>query len=156
MGHKINAFLGCDSTINRLAKNWSRNSIQLSQGLSMLFLTDNLFEDIVRLSNLKDEVSVKHFESLTPAVFSLLETYSHNGKIAYFETDYFGGVGEQSAVLFENGVQKFPIQYTNDFGGQKNDEERAINFILKELGVSKLEGQDEFDSIKLYSYRKMI
>jgi hypothetical protein len=156
MGHKINAFLGYDSTINRLAKNWSRDSIQLSQGLSMLFLTDNLFEDIVGLSNLKDEVSVEHFESLTPAIFSLLEMYSQNGKIAYFETDYFGGVGEQSAILFENGVQKFPIQYTNDFGCQENVKERAVNFVLKEFGVTKLEGQDEFDSIKLYNYRHMM
>ena len=98
MGHKINAFLGYDSTIIRLAENWSRDSIQLLQGLSMLFLTDSLFEDIMKLSDLKNKVSVEHFESLTPAILSLLEVYSHRGKIAYFETDYFGGIGEPSAV----------------------------------------------------------
>ena len=155
MGHKINAFLGYDNTISKLAKDWQRDSIQLSQGMSMLFLTYSLFGNIIELSDLKDEESAEHFESLTPEIFSLLEMYSQNGKIAYFETDYFGGVGEQAAVLFENGVLKFPIQYTNDFGGRKNDEVGAVNFVLKEFGVSKLNGQDEFESIKLYKYRHM-
>lgn len=62
-----------------------------------------------------------------------------SGKIfSKIETDYFGGFGEQSAVIFDNGLKK-PVD--------------SINDALKIMGVKKKSGMDEFDTIGLGNYR---
>lgn len=62
-------------------------------------------------------------------------------KYAIINTDYFGGVGEQFAVVYENGETIMPTK------------EGAINEALKMLGVKCVKNLDEFDSICLGNYR---
>ena len=65
------------------------------------------------------------------------------GKFAYVEAEFFGGVGGQSAAIWNEGEVVFgPVV-----------SEHAINDALKLLGVVKGEAQDEFDAIKLGAYR---
>jgi len=156
MPHCINAFLGNNERINALSELWVKGrSIQLSQGMSMLFLTDELFDDITELASIDDDVTVDGFQYLTSAIIEVLEKHSHLSKLAYFETEYFGGRGSQVAILYENGKQKFPAIFTNDITDWEVDEERAINKVLKDFNVHVLNGMDEFDSIGLGNFRKM-
>jgi len=155
MGHCIRAFLGYSETICSFAESWLKSPRCLSQGLSMLFLTDELFDDITELANIDNELRMEGFDYLTSAIVLELEERSRRDKLAYFETEYFGGKGSQAAILFENGKQKFPAIFTNDMDIWQPNDERAINIILREFGVYKLTGKDEFDSVGLSYFRSM-
>jgi hypothetical protein len=61
------------------------------------------------------------------------------GKYGIIQTDYFGGSGTQRAALYENG--------------ERTLSNADINAVLKELGVEKHSGLDEFDTINLSNYR---
>ncbi|MBV1909351.1 MAG: hypothetical protein KUG78_08510 [Kangiellaceae bacterium] len=56
-------------------------------------------------------------------------------------TDYFGGVGEQIAAVYQGDTQKFPPS------------EDGISNALKEIGVKRSLFKDEFDTIGLGKYR---
>ncbi len=58
------------------------------------------------------------------------------------DTDYFGGVGEQRAVLYKNGQALFASQAPD-----------AINQVLRRWGVKAENGKDEFDTLGLGKYR---
>jgi len=67
--------------------------------------------------------------------------------IAKIETDYFGGSGQQSAKLFINNKKVY------DKSSEQDWSLNPINDVLKEMGVQRLDGQDEFDTIGLSKYR---
>ena len=70
-----------------------------------------------------------------------------NGKtVAYVRTDYFGGCGDQSATVTENGKE---ICHGNTELGHAS----PINEALRLLGVKKTPGKDEFDTVGLGNYR---
>ena len=65
-----------------------------------------------------------------------------NRLVAKIETDYFGGVGDQSATVWEN---KKTIYTQSGYG--------TINCALELLGVGPKEGNDAFDTLQLGKYR---
>ena len=67
--------------------------------------------------------------------------------IAKIVTDYFGGSGHQEAKIFVNNKKEYDKSSEFDWS------ERPINTVLKMMGVSKKDRQDEFDTIKLSNYR---
>ncbi len=162
--HCIRGFIGKEGIIKDFANNWiEAKPVTLAQGFSIIFLTDELYDSIVELIDSKLEVDYKEFfYYLSPSIYEVLIQESRNGKLAYIETDYFGGVGTQSAVLFENSKIKIKPLKTETFWDEKTNSfchkpegEKAINIVLKELGVYKEKGRDEFDSIGLGSLRRM-
>jgi len=62
-------------------------------------------------------------------------------KFALIQTDYFGGVGEQWATVYENGMRTFKTT------------EGGINSALSKIGVVKAASKDEFDTVGLGKYR---
>lgn len=68
---------------------------------------------------------------------------SQHGPVAYVETDYFGGVGEQSAILCE-ARQRLVTSRDGD----------AINQVLARMGVLCVGDDDEFDSLGLGLFRR--
>ena len=124
--------------------------------MCMLFLTDSLYNEIVEATSENDMQTTEGFLFLTPAIALELKKYSlNNGKLAYIETDYYGGVGSQSAVLFENGEKTICSVSDNSSLSQlpMNMNEWPINSVLIALGVRK--SLDEFESINLDDYRCM-
>ncbi len=77
-----------------------------------------------------------------------IKEFGKDKMIAKIETDYFGGSGNQSAKLFVNNERIY----------SKSDEQdwsiKPINDVLKMMGVQRLSGNDEFDTIGLGKYRK--
>jgi hypothetical protein len=71
-----------------------------------------------------------------------------HGPVAYAEAEYFGGVGEQRAVLWQDGRARL---FESELPG-------AINTALKALDAERVpastgRAQDEFDSVGLGRYR---
>lgn len=143
MPHCIKAFIRKKEVVEKLASEWLSVPIELPQGFFMLFLTEELFDNITELSDIKNELDNK-FECFTSAIASVMEYHSFKTTLAYIETEYFGGLGSQCGVLYENG--KLQIQATWEDG--------IINKILNKMGVLKLK-EDEFDSLNLGNYRHM-
>ena len=165
--HCIRGFIGKEEIIKAFTDNWvEAKPVTLYQGLAIIFLTRKLYDDIEELANSKiDTEYSQFFEYLSPSIYEILVQESRIGKLAYIEIDYFGGCGSQSAILFENSkikIQQIKIQQikTETLWDEKTynyyhkpEGEKAINIVLKELGVYKVKGKDEFDSIGLGKYR---
>ena len=71
-----------------------------------------------------------------------IREYGKDKTIAKITTDYFGGVGEQTAKLFINNERVY--------NGEKGS---PINEVLKRMGVLRKDGMDEYDTIGLGRYR---
>lgn len=77
-----------------------------------------------------------------------MEEHSVNCKLGYIETEYFGGIGGQGAVFYEDGKMTIAPTWEDGFSG-------TINRILSELGVKIIGYEDEFESIGLHRFRSM-
>ena len=125
----------------------------------MIKLNNDLLDDINDLAGKSGADPYNEFTYLSQSLSELLKNNSDKTRLAYVETEYFGGIGAQIAILYENGEPvKGPLktESTWDNVNQKfvhNPEgDRAINSILKFMGVYRKGELDEFDSIKLGWY----
>lgn len=66
--------------------------------------------------------------------------------ISSISTDYFGGLGEQSATLYVDGK----VGYDGD---TENGDPEPINNALRFMGVESIGENDEFDTVGLGNYR---
>lgn len=146
MGHCIRAVIGTRDSARRLAEDWLRAKvIELPQDFAMIFMTDDLLEDVGELLEVSDEQCFPELEYFTEEVKELIEYYSFRTKLTYIETDYFGGTGTQAGVLYENGRIAIGPRRGNG----------TINILLREMGVWCYPDKDEFDMLKLGKYRHM-
>ncbi len=149
MGHSIRAIIGFHEVIQKPADDWvCAKEIKLPQGFGMIFCTIELLEDIEELlkrsGKAADASDFPELDYFDASVKELMENYSQGAKLAYVETDYFGGAGTQAGILYENGKPAAP-----------KSGEGAINALLKELGVRRDPDKDEFDMLDLGKYRRM-
>ncbi|MBR6580281.1 MAG: hypothetical protein IKK66_03190 [Ruminococcus sp.] len=143
MGHMI---IGKDHVIRSIAECWVYvEMIKLPQEFALVFLNDNLFDDIEKLIDLKNTCDYPHLNYLTNSVIEFLKVNSLKGQLLYMETDYFSRYGTQVGVIFENGDIKCEPMHGDG----------TVNHLLKLLGVRKLLQKDEFDTLELYKYRYM-
>jgi hypothetical protein len=76
-----------------------------------------------------------------------IRDFGKDKTVGVISTDYFGGSGHQEGKLFVNNKKEY--EGSSEF----NWSERPINTILMKMGISKKDGQDEFDTIGLSNYR---
>ncbi|WP_225992740.1 hypothetical protein [Actinomadura rudentiformis] len=122
--------------------------VPLSQHLSLLPMTDALF----------DAVTVAGAPGLdgfwkAPAGFDrVLATCSAAGPVAYIEADYFGGVGTQTAQVWDAGkVILGPLHLAE--GESSPAAGTPISQALRRLGAVKGDHIDEFDAVGLGRHR---
>jgi len=141
MGHQINGLLATKEHLDRLAEQLGLSqSKRLRQDFGFLPLDD---EDLDRIF-VQPGSYHSEFIYLSAALVSLLLEHSTGKAIAYIETDYFGGMGDQSAVLARSG--KLVFGPTRGPG--------SINRVLQIMGVAKFDPDlDEFDTIGLDQIR---
>lgn len=140
--HVIEAIIAQEKTTKDIESRFVQaKSIPLSQGYSMIPLTDELKDD---LDELVDNSKLKYecFKKLTKSVYEILQDSSSLGKVAYIETEIFGGSGSQAAIVWEYGKV---IQGPDSSGITTN----PINLALHRLGVRIVSMQDEFDELNL-------
>lgn len=149
MGHCIRAIIGTHEAVQGLAEDWVyAKETELPRGFGMIFCTIKLLENIEELMESSgeavDEPNIPELEYFDAAVHELMESYSLRTKLAYIETDYFGGTGTQAGILYENGKPAAP-----------KSGEGTVNALLKDLGVWRKPDKDEFNMLGLEKYRHM-
>lgn len=159
--HCIRAIITLEPMIDHIEKDWIKaKKVSLSQNIALIPITLELGEDIDELIAKGSEMAFQPFYYLSKSLHFLLKERSHRSILGYVETDYFGGVGSQSSILYQDQrVELGPL--TTETVWDENRREyvhhpegkRAINQVLRRLGVWRVHGADEFDSIGLGHYR---
>lgn len=139
MGHEINGFL-VFSEDRELVESKLPGSRGVALGHLFFFpLVDDVVIQVIDAKTLPEAITTPWLVSIVGADLST----TSKSPVAYIETEYFGGHGEQTAVFWVGGK----IQYfgQNSYG--------PINHALRTLGVKATADLDEFDTVGLARYR---
>ena len=143
MGHNVTGLIADAGLLQKFAARYRLHQpVSLAHGLAILPLRD---EDIDAFIPAPQNGYSEGFIYLSQQLASVLQDASGEAAVMYFETEYFGGVGAQRAVVYENGACVFGPE-SADFG--------PINEGLALLGIrTQSPAQDEFETIGLHRYR---
>jgi hypothetical protein len=155
MSHCIQVILAKEEIINNFCQKWVHaRKLSLKQGFALIPMTTSLKEDIEELINNQESDSYEKLEHFSASIEELVKEESGNGAIVWFETNYSGGSGKQSAILYKNQQTEGPFNTVTTWDNIKLEltdkpaGERAINNVLHKLGVySKY--RDEFGVLNL-------
>ncbi|GAB3465104.1 hypothetical protein [Actinophytocola sediminis] len=123
--------------------------VPLGQRLSLLPMTDTLFDAVTVAGSPR----LDGFWKAPAGLGRTLATCSANGPVAYVEAEYFGGTGEQSAMVWDAGqvamgylhlAEKAPVPAVGT----------PISQALRRLGVSTGDQHDEFAAVGLGRHRR--
>ena len=123
---------------------WGANIVSLRQGISLIPVEDEWRDDYFPASK-EIPYPESDFRSLTASLEYELRNHSYQGLIAYVEAEFFGGIGDQRAIAWENGNVVYGPVSVEDIG--------PISQALRLLGVQKQGFHDEFDAVGLQAYR---
>jgi len=118
----------------------SLRPVVLEQGFCLFPLSDELIESLGVLHS-RPLLDSNILPNELTDIFAKLSAI---GPLLYFETEYFGGQGDQLAIVFENGKITF---------GPSKNTIGPINEGLRLLGVKAKVNSDEFDAIGLGTER---
>lgn len=141
MSHRVAAFVARVEVLRAGTAHLPHARVApLAQGFGLLPLTADLLDEIGETAAEGEEVLVY----LTPGAARLARALSASGGVAYVETDYFGGSGEQGAAAW--------------VGGEGVMEPRrarlgTVNEALRRIGIAAGAGVDEFDAAGLHRHR---
>jgi hypothetical protein len=146
--HSIALFVGNRQVCERLKSSIDRGEIvPLPQGFCALILfAEN--GGSIWAEDIPDPVP--GFQCLRRSWADLAGKASVGAMIAYVETEYFGGAGNQAAVVYQNG-QIVTGPTTGDSGSRS---EWPINAAMRSLGVKRGDYVDEFAAIGFGLVRK--
>jgi hypothetical protein len=143
MGHHIHGAIGARAAIERLsaALGGRAHVVALEAGLFWYPLSDEALDALddgggPKLAIAEDAA----FVHLVPGVAGAIAAASGDG-LAYIETDYFGGVGDQRAACWIRGERVLA--------------NGLVNRALALLGVRASAGKDEWDTVGLGKHRRM-
>jgi len=145
MGHAISALLIRRKIDLVAVRELGLVSMELDQGLTIIPLSADLCD------RLSDELSAPGSMADRPlfdtkAVHRVAELVAPAARFAIIETDYFGGTGDQAAVVYEAGHAVLPGRSAS-IG--------PINDALLALGVVSNGSQDPFDTVGLGRFRRV-
>ena len=142
MGHCINGIIAPIDVLRRLAaeQNLHKPAV-LSDSLGFIPLNPEHLEIMFPEQGVYD----KSMTYLSQALKTFLVSLSLQDRVAYIETEYFGGVGQQSAAVYDKAECILEPQ-TAEFG--------PVCKALRLLGVArKVVKTDEFDTAGLGRHR---
>ena len=153
MSYELRALVGLYRVAALAAMEATTAAVELPQGYGLVPVTSQVLD---RLGGVMAGPLGDAFWFLSPAVEALARKVSRAGPIAYLEADMFGGTGSQAAVAWRDGeVWLEPV--ATEFGWPPPDPaanwQWAFNLALRELGVDRGEGLDEFDAVSLGRHR---
>jgi hypothetical protein len=128
MGHCIHAIVAPTATADAISVSWPElPRLDRSNGFVIFPIDADLIDARIAPDKIPAETPIK-FMLLTDGFRKLLQALSRNGQLAYIETDYFGGVGGQGALVCRNGDELMPPTW--DKGG-------TINHALGLIGMPR-------------------
>jgi len=144
MGHQLSALIGKAAVNSVVAKAYDIPVVELPQGFSLIAL------DVAHSDHWTEEIGIKQdaeegllrLDNLTTHFFAGL-VFGAN-RFAVIETDYHGGTGSQTAVVYEDGAVLMPAVSAR---------RGPINQALELLGVAAASGQDGFQTLGLNLFR---
>lgn len=145
MAYELQAIIGRELELRRFAAGLNHAAlVRLNEEFRMLPLTDSLLSEIDALDPRPEELRGTEEHRLSPRITRRAAESSAQGALAYLGAEFFGGVGEQWAVVCREGkVVDGPLSALD-----------AINRALRVLGVRRAEGSDEFDTVGLGRHRR--
>lgn len=141
--YSIEAIFGSKFGIYKILEMFPNTTRAIDLGNDLFLIPYSKNAKSAFLAKMKNNKTVKGFESLTNGLKSLLLNASKGSIIAYFEAEYFGGEGSQCSIVFING-KKVLTELNNT---------NAINTALQIIGVKRNNNMDEFDSIGLGKFK---
>ncbi|MFF1452169.1 hypothetical protein ACFVYF_29125 [Streptomyces sp. NPDC058274] len=149
MGYELEAVIAAEELLRVASREVpGARVVPLQQGLSLMPITDEVFDAVTDGSDVGD----LGFWKLPGGFETVLARWSSAGPIAYVEAEYFGGVGEQRTAVWADGSLALgPLDKP-----EKKRFWRAVSPIsqaLRRLGARKSLGEDEFDAVGLYRHR---
>ncbi|WP_146848282.1 hypothetical protein [Brevifollis gellanilyticus] len=140
MAHSVTAIIAASSVADHLLNDRTLVAVDLRDGHRLIPLEDDDLDSL----GLDLSQSLEGFTYLSPSLIQFCAEHSHHGPLVYLETEYFGGMGTQSAAAFSNGALIAPTPLVG-IG--------AINTALRSIGIIATSAPDEFDHIGLSRHR---
>ncbi len=152
MGYQLRAFIAGRGTFDEMKQRGKRVALaQLNNDLDLL-LNDKYLHQALNIEDSQTEANELAGWSLTPHLVDFFREKSHKTPIAYIWSEYFGGIGSQKAIVWQNSVQVLKKQTEEGAGSISLG---PINDALRLLGVVANVNQDEFETAGLHRHRKM-
>jgi hypothetical protein len=140
MAHSISGFVAREDVLRAgTAHLRSAYVASLAQGFGFLPVTEEVDEETGGRA-----VAYEQFYRLTDALARLGAALSRGGAVAYLETDYFGGTGDQAAITWKGGRIAF---------GPDKARMGAVSEALRRIGAVRGEARDEFEAVGLDRHR---
>lgn len=137
MGYTLRAFIGKRENLIPILEKFSNSqNVDLNNGISMIPMTDELFDEI---NQMKHSSGISKFEFLTENIEQKTIKIIGNQELAYVESDFFGGEGGHIGILWRNGKREILTEF----------DKNSMNKILKLLGVNRTLLKDEFEIVGL-------
>ncbi|MFJ8871452.1 hypothetical protein ACIRD6_37615 [Streptomyces sp. NPDC102473] len=150
MGYDLKAVIADGDTLRGAARDLPAARLaSIGQGLSLMPMTDALFESAADGSG----VGALGFWRLPAGFEQVLAAWSAGGPVAYVEAEYFGGVGEQRAAVWEVGAIVLGPLHVGE-GQLIPPAGSPISQALRRLGVAASAGMDEFSAVGLDRHRR--
>ncbi len=147
MGHSVQLIIGRGEAVAAFLRQWpGSRSVELRGDWMAIPVEDALYSAVEAKApgaTRPPELDV----SPLGLELALAEATREGGGLAYVETEYFGGQGEQSAMAFADGREAMAAQRSRGGGG-------PINQALRRIGVVR-GADDEFDTVGLGERRSM-
>lgn len=144
MGHCIHAIIADVATADDISRKWVQlPRLNCENGFCIFPVDGELIDH--RIAPHETPTSTgDEFMLLTSGFRDLLRSLSVGGQLAYCETEYFGGVGGQGALVCRDGEEIMPPRW---------GESGAINAALKLIGITRGWLADEFTVARLDGFR---
>ncbi|MFJ9470385.1 hypothetical protein [Streptomyces caniferus] len=120
----------------------------IGQGLSLMPLTDALVASVAD----GGDAGVPGFWRLPEGFGRTLAGWSAAGPVAYVEAEYFGGVGEQQAAVWEGGRLVLGPLHAGE-GQAFPADGSPLSRALRRLGAVAGAGEDAFSAVGLDRHR---
>jgi hypothetical protein len=145
MSHSIQAIIGSKTALEAIQQRLATSRvIALNQGLFLLPVTEELYDALPEPAETTAELFAGcSFEFMRPKIAQFLLDIAHSERIAYVETDYFGGEGDQGAFVVEGGEMIFEPESGHG----------TINSVLRRLGATRGDSADAFEAVGLDRFR---
>jgi len=145
MGHAIQAIIVAPGVPIPDPQPSHLRTVPLPQGFTLLPLTGDLFDELRVLHPAEEREPCPAFWKFSASLRCFLVNLSRGGAVAYIETDYFGGVGEQAAASWRAGSPVFP---------PSKAEVGPINEALRSIGAQVERARDEFEALGLGAFEE--
>ena len=160
MGHAVRVFAGpliALRAFERISRHARVYALTPDAPVFVVPFNEDLEDDVQQLQGTGDWLQTG--PRLSTGTMAFADRASQGASLGYLETEYFGGIGEQSAVLWQNGVLTLgPLSMSNDSSGAVGRRPRSlwpVNAVLRGLGVRSAGHDDEFDALGLGAYRSL-